>query len=372
MRSYEEVAGRVLERRDAWLEKKRKRQRLIIRTSLGAGLAAAALTGLWIWQDSPEGMENNKNILLAARGSEGNPDAVLTEGAGPSVPDGNQILPSATGGNSISENSDGAASPLPESSSLQAISYDSLKFPETRICPEVIARYGSAAASMAEGDILPFEESMLSNCCAVLEGTVTDMYLKTYSYDTYDDKFGTKEVYHNQSDSVVYELTVDRVWYGDQSLAGTAVLVEDETYLTDSFFSLMIGGRYVIPLSDAGETKRIWKEYAGGDITRDSRYTSLYPHHPQITVTENGNYIVTDDWESLCSGTGQDILLDPPEIESVEYHPQNVVGDNNLITTEWRTILISAQEARYYYDRLKLIESEEFFIRLNRLLDNLP
>ena len=60
--------------------------------------------------------------------------------------------------------------------------------------------------------VLPFSEELLAESSAILEGRITDMYLKRYTYDTYNDKFGPREVYHNQSSSVVYELTVDKVW----------------------------------------------------------------------------------------------------------------------------------------------------------------
>ena len=86
----------------------------------------------------------------------------------------------------------------------------------------------------------------------------------------------------------------------------------------------------------------------------------------------DGDYIVTTDWDTLCPDNALDVELDIPENTLVEYHPENPAGENGLITTEWRTLMISVYDAVYYYDKLKLVESDEFFIQLNRLIDSLP
>lgn len=174
-------------------------------------------------------------------------------------------------------------------------------------------------------------------------------------------------------------MTVSKVWYGDQSLSGTSVLIEDDVYLMDSCFSLKTGRSYVIPIQDAGETRQVWR-YAGGDLTKDSRYAILYPYHPQIEATLDGSYIVSTDWKSLCpeDAPAIDISTEPGgEVGSytdtyVEYHPENQAGPDGLITTEWRTILVSQNDAVFYYDKMKLVESSEFFIQLNRLIERLP
>lgn len=368
MKDYREVAKEVLERRDAYAAAQKKRGRTARKAAAWAATAAgvggiclALLVGNGIGLMEPAGESASSPGQTACSGSH---STVSDTADSPEIP----------GGSDASGRPDDDSSQV---SGLLPVSYSSLPLAQGQVKPEVLLQYGG---SSSEADILPFSEEMLSKSCAILEGELTDMYLKHYTYDTYDDKFGTTEVYHNQASSIVYELRVDKVWYGDPALCGTSVLIEDETYLMDSYFSLKVGCSYVIPLRDVGEQKAIWKDYAGGDLTRDSRYATLYPHHPQIEVTLDGDYVVTDDWETLCSGKVQDIDLEVPtdgtqapyQDTLIEYHPENQAGEDGLITTEWRTLLISRYDARYYYDRLKLMEADEFFIQLNGLIQGLP
>ncbi len=376
MKNDREIARIVLERRDAILMARRKRRK---RIAQAAALCLIAVFSIRIWQaendisafdTSADGAEssnpvvalddsNNPNAL--AKNSNSNTGAPLPQDAGEAITSA-AASSAGNGGSEVSRSTEQQAS-LP-------VSYSSLSLPQGQIRPEILSHYSAVSQSTAE--ILPFSEDMLSESSAILEGTITDIYLKQYTYDTYNDKFGPKELYHNQSSSVVYKLTVDRVWYGDESLSDTSVLIEDDTYLMDSYFSLKAGRSYVIPVCDLDSELQIWEEYAGGDLTRDGRYTTLYPHHPQIEVTMDGDYIVTTDWDTLCPDNALDVELDIPENTLVEYHPENPAGENGLITTEWRTLMISVYDAVYYYDKLKLVESDEFFIQLNRLIDSLP
>nr|WP_304955679.1 hypothetical protein [uncultured Acetatifactor sp.] len=376
MKNDREIARIVLERRDAILMARRKRRK---RIAQAAALCLIAVFSIRIWQaendisafdTSADGAEssnpvvalddsNNPNAL--AKNSNSNTGAPLPQDAGEAITSA-AASSAGSGGSEVSRSTEQQAS-LP-------VSYSSLSLPQGQIRPEILSHYSAVSQSTAE--ILPFSEDMLSESSAILEGTITDIYLKQYTYDTYNDKFGPKELYHNQSSSVVYKLTVNRVWYGDESLSDTSVLIEDDTYLMDSYFSLKAGRSYVIPVCDLDSELQIWEEYAGGDLTRDGRYTTLYPHHPQIEVTMDGDYIVTTDWDTLCPDNALDVELDIPENTLVEYHPENPAGENGLITTEWRTLMISVYDAVYYYDKLKLVESDEFFIQLNRLIDSLP
>ena len=402
MKSDREIARNVLERRNAFFMARQKQKKRIARAAAGtAVLCLMAAFGVRLWQAdsdttssdaSPSGIESNGQI--AALGS-GNDSGVPAEenndsGSANRITDatppasGNGAIasaadsPTGTGDPAATESSGADCSnnpaagreDIPTGDGPLSVSYSSLSLPQGQIKPDILSHY--SAGSQSTADILPFDEDMLSKSSAILEGTITDMYLKHYTYDTYNDKFGPKELYHNQYSSIVYELTVDRVWYGDESLSGTSVLIEDDTYLMDSYFSLKVGRSYVIPVSTQGSELQILDEYAGGDLTRDGRYTTLYPHHPQIEVTLDGDYMVTTDWETLCSASARDVELDIPENTLVEYHPENKAGENGLITTEWRTLMISAYDAVYYYDKLKLIKSGEFFIQLNRLIDSLP
>ncbi|MCI8541822.1 MAG: hypothetical protein HFH95_00605 [Lachnospiraceae bacterium] len=376
MKNDREIARIVLERRDAILMARRKRRK---RIAQAAALCLIAVFSIRIWQaendisafdTSADGAESSNPVV--ALDDSNNPNALAknsNSNTGAPLPqDADEAITSAAASSAGSDS--GEVSRSTEQQASLPVSYSSLSLPQGQIRPEILSHYSAVSQSTAE--ILPFSEDMLSESSAILEGTITDIYLKQYTYDTYNDKFGPKELYHNQSSSVVYKLTVDRVWYGDESLSDTSVLIEDDTYLMDSYFSLKAGRSYVIPVCDLDSELQIWEEYAGGDLTRDGRYTTLYPHHPQIEVTMDGDYIVTTDWDTLCPDNALDVELDIPENTLVEYHPENPAGENGLITTEWRTLMISVYDAVYYYDKLKLVESDEFFIQLNRLIDSLP
>lgn len=376
MTNDREIARIVLERRDAILMARRKRRK---RIAQAAALCLIAVFSIRIWQaendisafdTSADGAESSNPVV--ALDDSNNPNALAknsNSNTGAPLPqDADEAITSAAASSAGSDS--GEVSRSTEQQASLPVSYSSLSLPQGQIRPEILSHYSAVSQSTAE--ILPFSEDMLSESSAILEGTITDIYLKQYTYDTYNDKFGPKELYHNQSSSVVYKLTVDRVWYGDESLSDTSVLIEDDTYLMDSYFSLKAGRSYVIPVCDLDSELQIWEEYAGGDLTRDGRYTTLYPHHPQIEVTMDGDYIVTTDWDTLCPDNALDVELDIPENTLVEYHPENPAGENGLITTEWRTLMISVYDAVYYYDKLKLVESDEFFIQLNRLIDSLP
>lgn len=376
MKNDREIARIVLEQRDAILMARRKRRK---RIAQAAALCLIAVFSIRIWQaendisafdTSADGAESSNPVV--ALDDSNNPNALAknsNSNTGAPLPqDADEAITSAAASSAGSDS--GEVSRSTEQQASLPVSYSSLSLPQGQIRPEILSHYSAVSQSTAE--ILPFSEDMLSESSAILEGTITDIYLKQYTYDTYNDKFGPKELYHNQSSSVVYKLTVDRVWYGDESLSDTSVLIEDDTYLMDSYFSLKAGRSYVIPVCDLDSELQIWEEYAGGDLTRDGRYTTLYPHHPQIEVTMDGDYIVTTDWDTLCPDNALDVELDIPENTLVEYHPENPAGENGLITTEWRTLMISVYDAVYYYDKLKLVESDEFFIQLNRLIDSLP
>lgn len=376
MKNYREVADAVLERRDAYRKAKERRRNIAMRTAGGGGaLCLMALLGLSIYGNGgmhPDGAGvplSDSNVYYVV--PDGGAGLAASTDNTASTADGSRpaAFPDSDAPNASHPASD-QETVSKEDSGMVPISYSSLPLPQGQVMPDILLEY--AASSQSTADVLPFSEELLSESSAILEGRITDMYLKRYTYDTYNDKFGPKEVYHNRSSSVVYELTVDKVWYGDESLTGTSVLIEDDIYLIDSYFSLKVGRSYVIPVCDLAPEKQIWEEYAGGDLTRDGRYTTLYPHHPQIEVTSDGDYIVTTDWETLCPDGASPIQLDIPENSFVEYHPENKAGEDGLITTEWRTLLISPYDMVYYYDKLKLVGANEFFIQLNRLIGQLP
>ncbi len=104
----------------------------------------------------------------------------------------------------------------------QPVNYSSLLLSGGQLDHEIVSQFSGSLTT----DIAAFDERFLSDCCAVLEGTITNMYPKQYAYDVYDDKFGETEVYHGISHTVVYELAVSQVWYGDSDLSGKTILLK--------------------------------------------------------------------------------------------------------------------------------------------------
>jgi len=217
-----------------------------------------------------------------------------------------------------------------------AINYDSLELPSAQTDEIMMEQFAGVSI-----DIAPFDEAFLSECCGVLEGTVTRIYLKHYTYDFYDDKFGETELYHGYADTVVYELAIEKVWYGEAFAEGSKILIEDQFFFADSYFSLMVGRNYVLPIYKEGDTVGTiaTKEVASGDLSRDSVYSTEYPFHPQITRTEDGCYLVTTDWPTLTSG------------------PCRVVNMENEESYEG-----------FFKDKLRLVYEEDFSVRLTSLI----
>ncbi len=201
--------------------------------------------------------------------------------------------------------------------------------------------YGSGGAS---ADITTFNESNLQeiSCCGILEGKILQIYPKEYAVDFYDDKFGEVQLFHGKAYSIVYEMEIEKVWYGDDFAAGQTFLVEDEYFQLDPLASLVEGRTYVIPIYEAGDQigEAIYSvhELAPGDFTRDSIYSTVYPYHPQITKTEDGNYLVTSDWQTLTADPCREVIADEDDFEP------------------------------YYQDKLRLVYGDDFAERLYLLV----
>ncbi len=164
-------------------------------------------------------------------------------------------------------------------------------------------------------DVKEFDESMLSQdrCCMIIEGTVVNLYVKHYMYDIYSDKFEENGILHSMANTVVYEVAVDKTWYGED-ISGDTIIIEDISYFTEPIFAIKKGGRYVLPLYEYGDS--IWTlghEYAGGDIARETAYSTIYPHHPQIEVTNNGSYLISNDWAILVARNAKEVIMDTLE-----------------------------------------------------------
>lgn len=226
------------------------------------------------------------------------------------------------------------------------IAYKDLALPKANVIPGGgDMTYGSGGAS---ADIGTFDERLLSgdgistSCCGILEGKILQIYPKEYAVDFYDDKFGEVQLFHGKAYSVVYEMEIEKVWYGDDFAAGQTLLVEDEYFQLDPLASLIEGRTYVIPIYEAGDQigEAVYSvhELAPGDFTRDSIYSTVYPYHPQITKTEDGNYLVTSDWQTLTTDPCREIIADEDDFEP------------------------------YYQDKLRLVYGDDFAERLHLLV----
>ena len=223
MKNYREVADAVLERRDAYRKAKERRRNIAMRTAAGGGvlcLMALLLTKYGNGGRHPDSagvpLSDSDVYYVAsdsgasnAHGSDGLAGSgSTTDGGGSLAASGERVIDGSDAPNA-SRPASGQETASKEDSGMLPVSYSSLPLPQGQVMPDILLEY--AASSQSTADVLPFSEELLSESSAILEGRITDMYLKRYTYDTYNDKFGPKEVYHNRSSSVVYELTVDKV-----------------------------------------------------------------------------------------------------------------------------------------------------------------
>lgn len=219
--------------------------------------------------------------------------------------------------------------------------YSDLMLANSVLNEEVPDLSESAVSESALLDITSFDESDLSQapCCMIIEGTVVDLYVKHYNYDIYSDKFEENGILHSCTDTVVYEVAVDKTWLGEDISGGT-ILIEDTSYFTEPILAVKEGGRYVLPLYEYGNS--VWElghEYAGGDITRETVYSTIYPFHPQIEVTNDGSYVVSQDWTTLAANNAKEIIMDTLDDDDFWKDKMYLVDEKAF--EEQMTILIS-------------------------------
>ncbi len=187
-------------------------------------------------------------------------------------------------------------------------------------------------------DIATFREEYLKDCVAVIEGEILSIREKEYTvlYEYY--KFGT-DTLTEKTNTLIFEIKVDKVWYGDIA-ENEIITVQDEVLYLNEIFVPGVGGKYVLPLCDSGENIRIdtsGQKYLSGDTKRESRYSTLYPFHPQIERTDKG-YLFTSDWEGL-------------------------------VTEETKTVTVDIPfEVEYYSDKMRLNPEEIFRVQFEKLL----
>ncbi len=135
--------------------------------------------------------------------------------------------------------------------------------------------------------------------------------------------------------SIIYELKVEKVWYSRQSITDT-IFIEDHTDFIDRPCTMRVGHSYVVPILETGVVER---DFAKSESEEDTLYSTLYPFHPQIEVTEEGNYIVSNDWKTLVAENAIPIIVD------VE---QDIFG--------------------CYADKMFLVPAETFTMQLSKLM----
>lgn len=167
-------------------------------------------------------------------------------------------------------------------------------------------------------DIASFNENHLKECVAIIEGEVLSVKEKEYTVVYEYDKFDTNTL-TEKTNTLIYEIKIEKVWYGNIK-ENEIITVQDEIFALSGTFSLAEGGTYVLPLCDSGEDIRIdmaGQKYLSGETKRESKYSTLYPFHPQIEKTDSG-YLFTADWKTLVAEETKEVTVDVPLFE--EYY----------------------------------------------------
>ena len=244
---------------------------------------------------------------------------------------------------SVLQESEAADTEIPEQTSTSLDENDMSPVYYSSLIPEdsVLNEEALAVAGSSMMDITSFDESTLSQsrCCMIIEGTVVNLYVKHYTYDIYSDKFEENGILHGMTDTIVYEVSVDKTWYG-KDVSGDTILIEDTSYFTEPILAVKEGRRYVLPIYEHGDT--IWTfghEYAGGDITRETAYSTIYPYHPQIEVTKDGSYVVSEDWTTLTAKNAREIIMDTLDDDDFWKDKMYLIDEKNF--EEQMAILIS-------------------------------
>lgn len=189
-------------------------------------------------------------------------------------------------------------------------------------------------------DIASFNEKFLKDCVAVIEGEILSAREKEYTVLYEYDKFGTNTL-TEKTNTIIYEIKVEKVWCGDIK-ANEIITVQDELFTLDKIFTPAVGGSYVLPLCDSGENIRIdtsGQKYLSGDTKRESRYSTLYPFHPQIERTDRG-YLFTSDWVSLVTDETKTVTVDIPLAE--EYYADKMrLNSADVFERQFKQLLIN-------------------------------
>lgn len=189
-------------------------------------------------------------------------------------------------------------------------------------------------------DIASFNEKFLKDCSAVIEGEILSAREKEYTVLYEYDKFGTNTL-TEKTNTIIYEIKVEKVWCGDFK-ENEIIIIQDEVFGCGEIFIPAVGGSYVLPLCNSGEDIRIGtsgQKYLSGDTKRESRYSTLYPFHPQIERTDKG-YLFSSDWDSLVTYETKTVTVDIPLAE--EYYADKMrLNSADVFESQFKQLLIN-------------------------------
>lgn len=192
-------------------------------------------------------------------------------------------------------------------------------------------------------DIAAFNENFLKECTAVIEGEIISVKEKEYTILYEFDKFSDGGILTEKTTTLIFEIKVEKNWCGNIN-EGEHITVENETFLCGEISVPAVGGKYVLPLCDSGEDIRIdtsGQKYLSGDTKRESRYSILYPFHPQIEKTDKG-YLFTSDWKSLITKDTKTVTVDIPMNEEFSYYADKIrLNSTDVFERQFKQLLIN-------------------------------
>ena len=235
-------------------------------------------------------------------------------------------------------------------------------------------------------DMVGFDEGLLKGAAWVVEGTVLDVWTADHTYVVRaPGKFGAETMtitYPLQSNVTVFR--VGRVFHGDPALAGQTLTLEDKLFLYDGHFGCRIGVTYIFGAVDLGEDAAIEhlngdEELLSGDLTRNSRYATLYGACvPPIEKAANADgFLVPDCWVSLTDESDRTVLFDDtalaaavPAAGTTALSPETQAGEDSYVAMQPGGNEIPPA-ATYYKDHIRFVPADVFEQRFNALLNEL-
>lgn len=174
------------------------------------------------------------------------------------------------------------------------------------------------------------ERWFLNKDALLLEGTVTQTYIRQYNYKVdapgkFENADGRMTIAYAPQ-TVITTVKITKIWQSDSVLTeGDTLTFEDEILSMDGIFCCRAGVTYVLYLEKAAEDTLLTgrphedadERITEGDNRRSCEYERGYPYQPAIEKTKDGDYIVPETWESLTAGAAADVLLQQSDVSGV-------------------------------------------------------